>query len=125
MSTTDFARFMAKTGSDPEATKAFVLAIGDRQGDEAVRAVATFAQAQGFAVTAEDAAKARESVLAANATNRDLSDHELGGVDGGILVESAIILGAAVGGTVAIATGGATIGILSSVPSVQEWFKQW
>lgn len=128
MSDQEFGRFLARTAKEPELAKAFVLSVGDRQGEEAVQAVAAFAQAQGYEVSAADAAKARQALIGADSESRDLDDDELDGVDGGIVIETAIgvgLIGAALVGTGALGVGATAIAVGSLVPGVSDWFKQW
>lgn len=136
MSDIEFGRFVAAAGKDPEAARALVLAVGDKQGEDAIEAVAAFARARGFAVTAEDAAKARRSAIAACETSRDLMDDELDGVEGGALLETALLVGVLGLGAAAVTGTGAVVGVagvglglsilpLIPDPAVEKWLAQW
>lgn len=128
MSSIEFDRFLAQACETPETVTAFVQAVGDKQGDEAIQAVAAFAQAQGYDVSIDTAANARQSVLAALNADRALGDDELDSVNGGLVVETAIgvgIIAAALTGTAVAGAVTGGIAVASFVPEVSNWFKQW
>lgn len=78
------ARFLNALAKDPATVSALVLAVGDRQGDDACQAVATVAQSHGFDIDAADALRVHLAFVQAQDAGRDLADSELTGVNGGV-----------------------------------------
>lgn len=136
MSSIAFNQFLTKACENPETARAFVQAVGDKQGDEAIQAVAVFAQAQGYDVSTDTAASARQSALATLDGDRALGDDELDGINGGLLLEigALTILGSygamAAATAVLVPTAGVlgVVGVLAQNGGdnpVANWFKQW
>ena len=81
MSVHSLKEFLVAASSDPVVGREFVASVGDKSGDEAVKAVAAYAAGQGYDVTAADA----EAVRVRFAANADgaLDNSQLEAVAGG------------------------------------------
>ncbi len=83
MTSQTFTEFMTAVITDRKTGDALALAVGDKQGKAAVRAVAVFAKANGYEVSVAEAAKARQAYVEAFEPSADLADAELEGISGG------------------------------------------
>lgn len=93
-----------------------------------MRAVAAFAQRSGFDVDASDAESMRQVMLDAADRDRDLSDDELAGIEGGDLGTVAMLAGAAaifIGGVVIAGPAVGSAIAVTNIQAVRDWLSQW
>jgi hypothetical protein len=85
MSNQAMIQMLEKAMADEGFALGFVTAVGDKQGDAAIEAVAEYGKANGFAVTAQDAAEMQRQFMAtADTAEGDLDDADLDNVSGGL-----------------------------------------
>ncbi|WP_156901434.1 hypothetical protein [Nisaea denitrificans] len=85
MTTQAMSQMLEKAMTDETFAKGLVEAVGDKEGESALGAVTAYGNANGFAVSAEDAAEMQRQLLAAaDSSDGDLDDADLENVSGGI-----------------------------------------
>ncbi len=126
---------MEKASSDQGFAGGLVAAVGEREGQDAVSAIAEYGKANGFSVTEADVAEMRSQLIAATApSDGDLADDDLenvaGGVEGvrglpGYVMDS--LVGNVFPGILQPLPGNTPVFPPSAtpVPSVGDFFKQW
>lgn len=103
VSEASIVEFLKALGSDEKLAAAMCDAVGERHSDAAAMALAGFAHGHGYDVDAADVGRLQQAYLKASAENRDLSDDELAGVDGGLLLEAIVVFAVGASGTALMA----------------------
>lgn len=122
MSMSEMTRMLERASTDAEFARGLVEAVGGKQATDALTAVAAYGAAQGFSVTAEDAAQLQRQMMSiGDAPEGDLLDCDLETVAGGIGHGSASTAsrGARNGG------GSGMAGDARSFGAVPGLVKQW
>lgn len=122
--------FLTTAGQTPALAEGLVKAVGEKQGEPAIAAVAAYAQGHGYDVTVEDAWTAHQGFKRALEQNGELSDEDLAEVSGGAVVEITILGVVAIGAVIAAAgVAGAAGVVLGSSPEigkgVQDFLNKW
>lgn len=141
MSTIAIKAFFEAAANDRELAQGLAAAVGDKDGAEACVAVADYATARGYVLSAADADAGRLAVLAALEKEGVLSDEQLDNVAGGQgfinsgnvgSVASGVATGFVIlpvtltGLAVGVVNADAGMKIIASVADpVQKFFSKW
>jgi hypothetical protein len=141
MSNQAMTQMLEKAMADEGFAQGLVAAVGEKQGDAAIDAVAEYGKANGFAVTAQDATEMQRQLMATAVTPEgDLDDADLDNVAGGVGVLSPFGSGFGsggglnnalsnwhIGGGVRPQPAGPSVGqaIDQGLRSVENFIRQW